>query len=117
MQRGQSTHATRGTNILDTGVLRTLSALGIKAGKEPKHRFRSLARLIDQQSLGEAFRQLKRRAAPGIDGVTYGEYAENLDENLLRLVTRLKQGTYRARPVKRRWIASHEPAQPASPVS
>jgi group II intron reverse transcriptase/maturase len=55
--------------------------------------------------LGEAFRSLKRRAAPGIDGVTYGEYAENLDENLLRLVTRLKQGTYRARPVKRRWIA------------
>ncbi len=105
-QRGsQSTHATRGTNSLDSGVSSTLSALGIKAGKEPKHRFQSLGRLLDQQMLGEAFRALKRRAAPGIDGVTYGEYAENLEENLLRLVTRLKQGTYRARPVKRRWIA------------
>ncbi len=105
MQSGQSTHATRGTNSLDSGVSSTLSALGIKAGKEPKHRFQSLARLLDQQMLGEAFRALKRRAAPGIDGVSYGEYAENLEENLLRLVTRLKQGTYRARPVKRRWIA------------
>jgi len=105
MQRGQSTHATRGTNTLESGVSRTLSALGTKAGKEPKHRFRSLARLLDQQLLGEAFRQLKRRAAPGIDGVTYGEYAENLEENLLQLVMRLKQGTYRAQPVKRRWIA------------
>jgi len=105
MQRGQSTHATRGTTTLDSGVSRTLSALGIKAEKESKHRFRSLARLLDQQLLREAFRMLKRRAAPGIDGVTYGEYAENLEENLLQLETRLKQGTYRAQPVKRRWIA------------
>ena len=102
-QRGQSTHA-RGTNILDSGVSRTLSALGTKAEKAPEHRFRSLARLLDRQMLGEAFRKLKRRAAPGIDGVTHGEYAENLDENLLALESRLKQGTYRAQPVKRRWI-------------
>jgi hypothetical protein len=105
MQSGQSTHATRGTNILNESVSRTLSALGTKAKEEPKHRFRSLARLLDRQMLGEAFRKLKRRATPGIDGVTYGEYAENLDENLLALETRLKQGTYRAQPVKRRWIA------------
>lgn len=104
MQSGQSTHA-RGTNILDTGVSRTLSALGTKAEKEPKHRFRSLARLLDRQMLGEAFRRLKRRASPGIDGVTHDEYAVNLDENLLALESRLKQGSYRAQPVKRRWIA------------
>jgi len=104
MQSGQSTHA-RGTNILDCGVSRTLSALGTKAEKDPKHRFRSLARLLDQQLLGEAFRRLKRKASPGIDGVSHAEYAENLDENLLALETRLKQGTYRAQPVKRRWIA------------
>jgi group II intron reverse transcriptase/maturase len=105
MQSGQSTHATRGTNTLDSGVSSTLAALGAKAGKEPGHRFRSLARLLDRQMLGEAFRTLKRKAAPGIDGVTYDAYAENLDENLLALESRLKQGTYRAQPVKRRWIA------------
>jgi group II intron reverse transcriptase/maturase len=104
MQRGQCTHV-RGTNILDQNVSRTLSALGTKAEKDPKHRFRSLARLLDRQMLGEAFRKLKHRAAPGIDGVTHDEYAENLDENLLNLESRLKQGTYRAQPVKRRWIA------------
>ena len=103
MQRGQSTH-TRGTNTLDNGVLRTLSALGTKAGENPEHRFRSLARLLDRQLLGEAFRKLKRRASPGIDGVTYDEYAENLDENLLALESRLKAGTYRAQALKRRWI-------------
>jgi len=104
MQSGQSTHA-RGRNTLNESVSRTLSALGTKAGKEPGHRFRGLARLLDRQMLGEAFRRLKRKAAPGIDGVTHSEYAENLEENLLALESRLKEGKYRARPVKRRWIA------------
>ncbi len=104
MQRGQSTHA-RGRNTLNESVSRTLSALGTKAGKEPGHRFRGLARLLDRQMLGEAFSRLKRKAAPGIDGVTRDEYAKNLDENLLALESRLKEGKYRPLPVKRRWIA------------
>ena len=104
MQSGQSTHA-RGRNTLDESVSRTLSALGNKAEKEPGHRFRGLARLLDRQMLGEAFSRLKRKAAPGIDGVTRDEYAKNLDENLLALESRLKEGSYRAQPVKRRWIA------------
>jgi RNA-directed DNA polymerase len=104
MQRGQSTHA-GGRKTLDQGVSRTLSALGTKAGEAPEHRFRSVARLLDRRMLGEAFRRLKRKAAPGIDGVTHAEYAENLDENLLALESRLKEGKYRAQPVRRRWIA------------
>ena len=104
MQRGQSTHA-RGRNTLNESVSRTLSALGTKAGKEPGHRFRGLARLLDRQMLGEAFSRLKRKAAPGIDGVTRDEYAKNLDENLLALESRLREGKYRPLPVKRRWIA------------
>jgi group II intron reverse transcriptase/maturase len=104
MQRGQSTHA-RGRKTLDESVSRTLSALGTKAGKEPGHRFRGLARLLDRRMLGEAFRRLKRKAAPGIDGVDHAEYAKNLEENLLALESRLKEGKYRALPVRRRWIA------------
>ena len=48
---------------------------------------------------------LKRKVAPGIDGVTHAEYAENLAERLVDLETRLKAGRYRAMSVKRRWIA------------
>lgn len=103
-QSGQSTHA-RGGNTLDESVSRTLSALGTKAGKEPGHRFRGLARLLDRRLLGEAFRKLRRKASPGIDGMTHAEYAENLEDNLLALEKRLREGSYRARPVKRRWIA------------
>lgn len=103
-QRGQSTHA-RDTNPPSSCVSRTLSALGAKAQREPGHRFRSLSRLLDQQMLGEAFACLKRKAAPGIDGVTHAEYAEDLAERLEELEERLRSGRYRATSVRRRWIA------------
>ena len=103
-QRGQSTHA-RDTNTPNKACHAPCPHWEPRRQKDPKHRFRSLARLLDRQMLGEAFRRLKRRAAPGIDGVTAAEYAENLDENLLALESRLKAGKYRARPVKRRWIS------------
>jgi group II intron reverse transcriptase/maturase len=86
-------------------VSRTLSALRAKAERDPKHRFRALSRLLDRQMLREAFMRLKRKAAPGIDGVSYAEYAEGLEANLEDLEIRLKAGRYRARSVKRRWIA------------
>ncbi|WP_353568483.1 group II intron reverse transcriptase/maturase [Haloferula sargassicola] len=88
----------------------TLSALETKAAKDPEHRFRSLARLLDRQMLGEAFHRLKRKAAPGIDGMVHSEYVKRLDENLLELESRLKAGKYRAQPVRRRWIG-----KPGSP--
>jgi group II intron reverse transcriptase/maturase len=86
-------------------VSRTLSALRAKAEQNPKHRFRALSRLLDRRMLGEAFKCLKRKAAPGIDGVSHAEYAKDLDRNLEDLEKRLKAGRYRARSVRRRWIA------------
>lgn len=102
-QRGQSTD-TRGRNVPKQSVSRTLTALSHKAAKEPKHRFRSLERLIDLQMLYASFRRLKRKAAPGVDGVTVNEYEENLDANLRDLEIRLKEKRYRALPVRRRYI-------------
>lgn len=103
-QSRQSTHA-RERNTPDQSVSRSLSALRAKAEREPEHRFRGLSRLLDHQMLREAFARLKRRAAPGIDGMDHAEYAENLDERLAELESRLKAGRYRATCVKRHWIA------------
>lgn len=55
--RGHSTHARKRTTSIKS-VSSTLSALRAKAGKDRKHRFRSLARLLDRQMLGEAFARL-----------------------------------------------------------
>ena len=56
-QRGQSTHA-RERNTPENDVSRTLSALEAKARKDPKHRFRGLARLLNREMLQESFIRL-----------------------------------------------------------
>jgi retron-type reverse transcriptase len=54
--------------------------------------------------LRDAFLALKRRAAPGVDGVTWQDYEAKLEDNLRELHARVQRGTYRAQPVRRRFI-------------
>jgi len=54
--------------------------------------------------LSEAYFALDSKAAPGIDGQTWHDYGQDLQANLQDLATRLKRGSYRARPVRRVWI-------------
>ena len=51
-----------------------------------------------------AYRATQRRAAAGVDGVTWEMYGENLEENIRDLSARLKRGAYRAKPVRRVYI-------------
>ena len=103
----QSTHA-KGTNVPKKSVSSTLLELREKAEREPKHRFRSLYREINLSLLYESFGQLKRSAAPGIDGVTVASYEEDLDNNLRQLLERLVAKRYRAQKVRRRHIPKGE---------
>ena len=102
-QRSHSTDA-RGRNAPKQSISSTLTALNRKAEKEKKHRFRSLYRLIDKQMLYDCFHQLKRGAAPGVDGIIVSEYEKALGENLESLLSRLIGKRYRAKAVKRRYI-------------
>ena len=52
----------------------------------------------------EAYRLTRKDGAPGIDGVTAADYAENLEANLLDLLDRIKSGRYQAPPVRRAYI-------------
>ncbi len=54
--------------------------------------------------LREAFLELKRNAAAGIDGVTWSWYQASLDANIEELTSRLLRGAYRAKPVRRVYI-------------
>jgi RNA-directed DNA polymerase len=54
--------------------------------------------------LRAAYFALKRNAAAGIDGETWQHYGAVLESNLQTLVERLRQGSYRARPVRRAYI-------------
>ena len=51
-----------------------------------------------------AFLDLKRNAAPGVDGLTWQDYEADLDRNLSDLHDRVHRGAYRALPSRRRYI-------------
>jgi RNA-directed DNA polymerase len=70
--------------------------------------FRDLSREVNQTLLRSSFRKLNKRAASGVDRVTYFDYKENFEENVGDLVGRLKRGGYRARLVKRKHIPKGE---------
>jgi len=61
----------------------------------------SLSHHIDVEFLREAFRRTRKDGASGVDGRTWDEYREQLEENLGGLLDRSKSGTYRAPPVRR----------------
>jgi group II intron reverse transcriptase/maturase len=75
------------------------------AKEDKKTRFTALLHHIyDLEMLRGAYRGLKREAAPGVDGETWRHYGEDLETNLQDLSHRLKQGAYRAKPVRRVYI-------------
>jgi RNA-directed DNA polymerase len=63
--------------------------------------FTTLAHLIDEELLREAFRLTRKDGAQGIDGQTGEAYAEQLDANLRDLHARLRSRRYVAPPVRR----------------
>jgi group II intron reverse transcriptase/maturase len=63
---------------------------------------------LNEASLKECFLRLRKDAAPGVDGVCFAEYAQHLDENVADLVQRLKNKSYRARLVRRKYIPKGE---------
>lgn len=75
--------------------------IAMNAKRLPNVSFTALAHYIDVKWLYEAFRQTRKDAAPGVDGMTAEEYAVNLDENLQNLLDCAKSGKYRAPAVKR----------------
>ncbi|WP_290649966.1 group II intron reverse transcriptase/maturase [Aquisalimonas sp.] len=72
-----------------------------KAKSNPKLRFTALAHLLTPEFLKETWRQMNRRGASGVDGETTKEFERDLDGRVQDLCERLKQGAYRAPPVRR----------------
>ncbi len=75
------------------------------ARKDKGQRFTALwHHVYNVNRLRTAYFALKRGAAPGVDGQTWAGYGQDLEVNLKDLSERLKQGSYRASPVKRVYI-------------
>jgi RNA-directed DNA polymerase len=87
-----------------TSVPSALDRVREVARRDRKAKFTALFHHLTVDRLRAAFLALQRRAAPGVDGVTWEQYASNLEGNLLDLHARLHRGAYRARPSRRVYI-------------
>jgi group II intron reverse transcriptase/maturase len=81
-----------------------LRGLREAAQRDKTMRFTALLHHITPKLLRASFLDLKRQAAPGIDGTTWRDYAKDLERRIVDLHDRVHRGAYRAQPSKRAWI-------------
>jgi RNA-directed DNA polymerase len=74
------------------------------AKRDKKRRFTALLHHITPEMLQDSYFELKRSAAPGVDGMTWHAYGQDLEERIDDLHGRVHRGAYRAQPSKRAWI-------------
>lgn len=94
------TRRTQSRDSVSQGLDRVRNA----ARQRKKEKFTALLHHVTVDLLRESLLALKRRAAPGVDGVTWEDYTAGLESNLLDLHARVHSGRYRALPVRRRFI-------------
>src|SRR5256886_705395 len=85
-------------------VSQALDRIRQVARHRKKEKFTALFHHITVQLLREAFFELKENAAPGVDGLRWGEYETDLEHRLEDLHARLQRGAYRALPGRRGYI-------------
>jgi group II intron reverse transcriptase/maturase len=86
------------------GVSHGLDRVRTTARERKKERFTALLHHITVDALEAAFRELRKDAAPGIDGMTWEDYEKDLGRKLADLHSRVHRGTYRAQPSRRVFI-------------
>ena len=87
------------------GLQSALDRIRQAAERDREKRFTALwHHVYDPARLAVAYFALKKEAAPGVDGQTWRQYGEDLEQNLQDLSGRLQRGAYRAKPVRRVYI-------------
>ena len=85
-----------------------LSRLTELAKEDSERKFFSIAHHLTPETLYEAFTSLRKHASAGVDGVTYRVYEKQAVESIHKLHERLKDGTYRAQPLRRIYIEKED---------
>jgi group II intron reverse transcriptase/maturase len=94
---------TRRTQIRES-VSQALDRVRKAARLGKKEKFTALLHHISAETLEAAFYALKRKAAPGVDGMTWTEYGADLGRRLIDLHGRIHRGAYRPQPSRRTYI-------------
>src|SRR6266705_3003937 len=89
-------------------VSQALECVRQAARQRKKERFTALLHHVNPAMLRMAFYAMKRDAAPGVDGMTWEAYEEDLDRRIENLYARVKRGAYRALPARRSYIPKED---------
>ena len=95
-----NTHRAQNRERVTQGLDRVREA----ARQRKKERFTALLHHVNPDTLRTAFHALKRKAAPGVDGVTWDDYEADLEPRLADLHARIHRGAYRPQPARRTYI-------------
>jgi len=95
--------STRRAQIRES-VSQALERVRKVARERKKEKFTALLHHMSVETLEVAFYALKRKAAPGVDGVTWQEYEADLERRLIDLHGRIHRGAYRPQPSRRTYI-------------
>ena len=102
--KGNTDSKTRPGHSAGPGVSSALDRVRQVAQKDKEARFTALLHHVSLERLVMAYRDLSPKAAPGVDGVTWKSYGQDLVASLRDLHERVRQGRYRASPSRRAYI-------------
>ncbi len=88
-----------------------LTGVRIKAQDCPEFKFTSLLHHVNEELLTEAFFALKKKAAVGVDEVTWQDYEVGFEDRIVDLNGRIHRGAYRAKPSKRIYLTKPDGRQ------
>jgi group II intron reverse transcriptase/maturase len=101
---GNTASETRSGPSAGQSALSGLDRVRRVARTDREARFTALLHHVDVDRLRASYWALEPKAAPGVDGVTWEDYGEDLEKNLRDLHARVHRGAYRARPSRRVFI-------------
>jgi len=87
-------------------VARSRELVGVReaARRDRRQKFTNLLHHLTAERLRASLFELKKQAAPGIDGETWQDYAVEYERRIKDLHDRIHGGRYRAKPSKRSYI-------------
>ena len=96
LPEGNTASETRAGRSAGIGVSSELDRVRQAAKKKDgKIRFTALLHHVSVDQLRDSYHSLKKKAAPGVDGVTWQEYGEGLETRLSGLHGRIHSGACR----------------------
>jgi RNA-directed DNA polymerase len=104
LAEGNADGPTRPGHRAGSGVPSGLDRVREVARRDKDARFTALLHHVSLERLMMAYWDLSPKAAPGVDGVTWEDYGQDLVANLRDLHDRVHSGRYQARPSRRAYI-------------